>query len=1188
MLLKGVEIQGFKTFVDRTRMEFGPGITVIVGPNGSGKSNIADAVQWALGEQSIKTLRGTRMDDVIFAGSDTRRLVGMAEVVLRFDNSDGSIPLDYQEVEITRRFFRSGEGEYYLNKTPCRLKDIHELLLDTGSGRGGLAIIGQGRLEEIITMRPEERRTVLEETAGIARYRLRKKEALNRLETVEQDLIRLDDLLSELKSQLRQVAVEAVRARRYKRLKRILFLLDLIVKARELDDLRRRMRKSRERLETATAEKNKYRTREEQLRAKARLLNDRRVERDRDKNHYQAELYSLQEQLVKTQGELKLVREKIDYTEKQKKEVERMELFLTEEKTSLDAVLTRLSEQKEQIEREEAELEQATSASREANEKLSTEFASLTREEEELKNSLFQVTHERVGCNNELVRLEEKRNTVERILEHKNRQLHDFRQEEETIYRALSNGQKQVDVLEEELKRLEKQKFMLETDLQLLEERLRAEEKRLADLTDRKREGETRLKILRQAQRDYEGFGAGVKCILHARGSGEPACAGVMGVVIEKLSSPPELARAVEAALGSAAQHILVRTPPEAESIIAYLKSRRQGRVTVLPLSWLEPRRWPGWAEWVLKEPGVLGIAADLVNCDPEVCPAVEYLLGQIVITENVRMAVELGEKLRPPVRLVTLDGDIVQPRGPVSGGIGRQQAGYLQRSIEIRQRQEELDELTAAFAAARQSINEVQREINDACTRHRQVSETIVVRRGEMHTMLRNFGSYREQGSHLKEKIAVLQQEMEQSAAGTAELEAKHDRLLALLAQLETREKEINRDLTVLQEHITTCQEEMSARRQELAVNSARQQLLNSAREQLEIRERELDERLIKWRQQQEELDSKREVLLEQEKELWSAHRQLYAEEEWLQGACSQMAEGLKQLEDDFLAFDKEQEELGKELLKVRESMEKTVARIQQEEVNLARLETAIDSIETEINERFGPDWEEELKNNKRRILSKNTAYLKEKAQEKIVLLGEVNTGAIAVWERLKVRYEELEQQKQDLMEGRANLRQIISEMEKLMARRLKYTFVEVQKHFNELFQELFEGGEASLELTGEDNILSAGLDIFVRPPGKKNQHLSLLSGGEKALTAAAFIFALLKVKPAAFCIFDEVDTNLDEANVERFTKLLKQFAADTQFILVSHRQGTMAAADVLYGVTMSEHGVSRLISVRLEQLPA
>ncbi|WP_258361076.1 chromosome segregation protein SMC [Moorella sulfitireducens (nom. illeg.)] len=1187
MYLKFVEIQGFKTFVDRVKLEIGPGLTAIVGPNGSGKSNIADAILWVLGEQSARALRGARMDDVIFAGSEQRRPVGMAEVTLHLDNSDGSLPLAYREIAVTRRFFRSGEGEYYINKVPCRLRDIQELFLDTGSGRGGLAIVGQGRLEEVLSARPEERRAVLEEVAGIARYRWRKKEAEQRLESVEQDLLRLNDLIAELKEQLEPAAAEAYRARRYQKLSRFLQLVELILKASEIEETRRRRQRSRERLHSLAAGVEEMKASEEQVRLRARELEEQHQKSLAEGQNCQRELQSLRERLVSTRGEINLIREKLAELARQQEEDASRQLQLEEEKVNLAAALAALDREREENNREQARLEQEIIKGREEQEKLQAEARELAAEVEKVRSQLFQVAHERSGCRNELVRLEEKGAAIERLLEHKRRQLQEWQQEREKLLEQLKAGQEQLQHLEEELKRLEDRKTALEIEMQLKEGELTACEKELASWKERQRALAVQLKVLRQSQADYEGFAEGVKFILQAGKRGEAACAGVLGVVVEKLAVPAELTRAVEVALGGAAQQVLVRTAAEAEAVIQFLKARGRGRVTILPLAWLEPRRWPAWAGWVLKEPGVLGIAAELVRCEAEVRPAVDYLLGQVLIVDGIRRAVSLGERLRPPVRLVTLEGEVIQPRGPVTGGTAGQKGGYLQRSLAIRQGEAELAGLATKIKEARKQQEQLQEILAADRQEYHGVSEGLVTCRGRLHNLLQRLSERREDLARLEEKIATLEEELAQSTGGSLDLDKERAEKQELLDRLADLEGRLNLQLTALQEREAVCRQQIASCRQDLAVNEARLQAIINAGQQLSLRERELARRQEKWQRQQEELAARRAPAAALESECKANLEKLIGEEDRLQEACRQATSVLARLEEENAARAGRQEELDRELERIQAQKEKILARRQQEEINLALLETTLANGLAELEERYGPQWEVELAKPRPRLQKKAVA-VRERVKERLSSFGEVNPGAVAAYERLKGRVDELEGQKQDLEEGRAALLQVINEMERLMARQLKATFTAVQEHFVAIFHELFDGGEARLELTDGQDILAAGLEIIARPPGKKPQHLTLLSGGEKALTAVAFIFALLKVKPGAFCIFDEVDTALDEANVERFARMLRQFAERTQIIVITHRQGTMAAADVLYGVTMTEQGVSRLVSVKLEQLPA
>ncbi|NLW07126.1 MAG: hypothetical protein GX039_03965, partial [Clostridia bacterium] len=784
------------------------------------------------------------------------------------------------------------------------------------------------------------------------------------------------------------------------------------------------------------------------------------------------------------------------------------------------------------------------------------------------------------------VRLEEQHMVVQRLLQQKNSQIEEYKREITLLAAKLAEGQEQQQLLAAELARLEKKKTSLEEAIPRQEEEVAGQEKRLAKMQERQRILEARLRVLHQSRAAYEGFAEGVKFVLMASRQGELACAGVMGVVVEKLTVPAQLTRAIDVALGGAAQQILVKTAAEAETVINYLKARRGGRVTILPLEWLEPRHWPAWANWVLKESGVLGIAADLVSCEPAVRPAVRYLLGNVLVVEEIARALALGARLRPPLRLVTLEGETVQPRGAVSGGVSRQNTGFLQRSLEIEQLENELAGLKGNIKKGRQRLEALKLVLTNSRRQQQQLTEATIVCRSELQVLAQQHNRRSEQLNELREKITLLEQELAQNDTSSRELELAKDQRQELLAALRQQEEELNKQLGSVGKRLAARSQILTQLQQELAVNLARQEAINKTEAQLYIREQDLVRQQENWQRQFNELQKRQQEGELLAKKLAETEAKLRGDEEWLQGACRQLKSGCERLETERIARDEQQQELQRQQAELKGKQEKLAARRQQEEINMTRQEASLAALQTEITNHFGAGWQEELPR-KGGHLEKKAEHLREVFKQKLELLGEVDPGAIILWERLQARYEDLQRQKQDLEDGRAALEQVISEMEKLMARQLKTTYEKVQMEFNAIFQELFEGGEASLQLNGND-ILNAGLEIYVRPPGKKSQYLSLLSGGEKALTAIAFVFALLKVKPSAFCIFDEVDTALDDANVERFNRLLRQFAKRSQFIVISHRQGTMAAADVLYGVTMVEQGVSQVVSVRLEQLPA
>ncbi|MDK2821053.1 MAG: chromosome segregation protein [Clostridia bacterium] len=1188
MHLKEIEIQGFKTFVDRVKLKIGPGITVIVGPNGSGKSNVADAILWVLGEQSAKALRGSRMDDVIFSGSEKRRPVGMAEVTLHLDNSDNTLPLDFQDIAITRRFFRTGEGEYFINKIPCRLKDIQELFLDTGSGRNGLAIISQGRIEQILSARPEERRTVIEEAASISRYRLRKKEATLRLEKVEQDLLRLKDLAYDLKGQLGPAALEAAKAKRYHKLNNLLKLVDLSIKAKEYKETISKREECQRQWQKLNDKVNELKSLEKVLIENNIKLQQKQEEIQGEEQRYLAKLQDYKEQLMKTQAKHNLVQEKISTIKRQQQEDRNWEQRLKKERDNIDFVLNEIKGKQDKIKQEKLNLQHSLELGQRDLQQIRVKNQELQTKIENLKSDLFQAIHERTKCQNELVRIEEKQSSIERVQEHKRNQFEELKNEHKRLNTIIKEGQEQIVKLEEKIKTFSEQKIGVEKDIVLKEKELADLEKQLVNISEKRRIIMARLKVLRQAQLDYEGFSQGVKLILQAKKDKEPACSDVLGVVIEKIIVPDQLAKAVEVALGAAAQQILVRTDSEAERVIEYIKSKRRGRVTVLPLSWLEPRQWPTWANWALQEKGVLGIASNLVKSEEEVRIAVEYLLGHILIVNHIQCALALGKRLRPPVRIVTLDGEVIQPRGPVTGGVNKKQAGFLQRRIDIKNNETKLADLIHDLQTTQGQYKEKKEELEANRKQLRQIEEEIFTNKSKLHNLVHRVNEYKEQLIQLEERISVLDEELNQSNDNSKMLIAEQKKKQELLTQWREKESKLNQELTDYQKYLTESQQKLSANQQELAVIEVRLQSLLNEYEQLKVRENELTKQQENWEQQYSELTDRIASRITRENELKVTKEKLIMEEKILEEACKQITEKLEHKKKEGLLWKEQKKNLEQDLTNLQSEKQKVVEKLRKKEISLARFDAVLTNIRSDLEERYGIKWREKLDIKPRYFIEKRANRIRQQIKERLFGMTEVNPAAITSYERLKSRYEELEQQIKDLEEGRLGLEKVIVEMEKLMARKFKDTLVEVKKHFSSIFHELFNGGEASLKLINSEDILESGLEIIARPPGKNPQNLALLSGGEKALTAIAFIFALLKVKPSAFCIFDEVDTALDEANVERFARLLRKFAEQGQFIVISHRQGTMAAADILYGVTMVDQGISQLVSVRLDQLPA
>ncbi|MGB9661992.1 MAG: chromosome segregation protein SMC [Moorellaceae bacterium] len=1186
LLVKALEIQGFKTFVDKVRLEFGPGITCIVGPNGSGKSNIVDALAWVLGEQSPRVLRGSHMEDVIFAGSERRRPVGMAEVTLILDNSEGALPLNYPEIAITRRLMRSGESEYRLNRVPCRLRDIQELFWDTGAGKERFAIIGQGRLDEILTVQPEERRIFLEEVAGISRYRWRKEQVLKRLAETEQNLVRLRDILKELELQWHPLKQEAERARRYRKLARVLKLVDLIQEVQRLHDLSEKREKVYRLKEEIRAALLRLEEEEKQLTRRMEEETRELEEGTVKKQQLQSYLQDLATRLERASGEKELVRQKweslTDRSQEYGKELSSLiqeEDFVNKEKEAVRQRLETLAEEEKRLTEEADRLERVIIGEQSSKVDYSNELERLKEEGQRMEEDIFRLQ-------SELTRLEERQGWEERYRSSWEEELQALSLKAGRLEKDMATWRHELEVLEPQLEALESEKHRLAGELLWQEKELKQLQSRIKSWEERRHAALANLRVWQQARQEREGFGEGVRLVLAAAEQGRLGT-GVLGVVAEKIAVPPGLERAIEVALGSSAQNIIVRTARQAEEAIKFLKSARRGRATFLPLEWLHLRTPPAEAKRILREEGVLGIAAELVQYEEELRPAVQHLLGQTLVVAELSQALALAPRLRPPWRLVTLEGDLIQPQGPITGGTGYKRSSFFSQTLEIRRWERELEEADSGLNSSREEEGRLVSALEEGRRRLNRLEQESTALRHRIHQVLQKISEAAEEAQALREKMEAKKEEVNRLVSESRGAGQRKKLIEQELEALQVQKKSLEQDLNRVQGHLTALENVLLQYRQQLAAIRARLQALGAALAEARAGLASLERRGESLACRRKELEKSREEALQERHVLEEAYHSLKEKVGRLQEEYGRLQASLQELEEEHRKKQKGQKRLHarrEAILREAASLQNS---LQQEEVNLARLEAAIEHGYQQLDTTYGPDW--------RRLAARSYPHLARRAEQtksklaaELEKLGEVNQGAIEECARIEARLQELAAQIADLEGGRSALLKALQEIDTFMAQRLEATFCAVQEAFTDLFRELFGGGTAELVLTGEQDILRAGLEIMAQPPGKRTRHLALLSGGEKSLTALAFIFALLKVRPRAFCIFDEIDTALDEANVARFAGLLRSFARDTQFIVVSHRQGTMEAADALYGVTMEEEGVSRLVSVRMEQISA
>ncbi|BBI34477.1 chromosome segregation protein SMC [Cohnella abietis] len=1180
MFLKRIELTGFKSFADRTELEFVRGITAVVGPNGSGKSNISDGIRWVLGEQSAKSLRGGNMQDIIFAGSDSRKAVNFGEVSLTLDNMDKALPLDFSEVTVTRRVHRNGESEYLINKQPCRLKDITELFMDTGIGREAYSIIGQGRIEEILSTRSEDRRGIFEEASGIVKYKSRKKEAQKKLEDTEGNLLRIHDLVSELKGQIEPLKNQSEKAEAYKQLKEDLKNKEIAMYVHQIEGVHTSWSQTNERLAVL---------RDEQLGLSTFVSqHDSILEEERQALvHLEELLEKLQDELLRCSEETEKSEGYVELLNERRSNLERTREGLQQSLTSAEERFEQASAEEVVLKGKRAELEallkEQSTKLYEEEEKLA--FADGSSEaEERLKAELFDTLNAMAQARNDIRYGEGQREVLERRVSRI--------KEEEAKWmeqlQALKDKRAQLDQRHEAVKLAlteVRDRYVAEgarsSELQRKLEELQAGVRRF----EQKREAlVSRRDTIKELQNDYDGFQHGVREVLKASKRGN--LHGVHGAVAELINVPAHLEVAIETALGGALQHIVMEDEKLSRTAIAYLKQRQSGRATFLPLDVIRARHMSDSDRRSLEQAdGFIGVASELVGSEPKYAAIVSSMLGNVLISETLEQANRIASRLQYRFRVVTRDGDIVNAGGSMTGGslskkssslLGRQrQLEELEREIKeaevARERSKaEVDDLKKELVIAAQNIEQLRNQGEQERLNEQQVS-------GEHQQLLQDEKQLDEQRAALLSEKAAFDIE----AGGLNSSREEAEIRLAALTEEEGRIQKRIAEAEELRRKSQSAKEELQATLTDMKVSIARMEQDRSALDEQANRQRADLSRLTVERKQFKESMEHNEAETVRTNAESVEHRERLNE---LRIQKKQFTENIEFKRADRAEKHRDLERKEGETKDQRAKLRSVEESLRQAEIAVNRMDVELDNLLRKLTEEYEIGFElakERYPVPEDIVTTQNEVR---DMKRKITMLGEVNLGAIEEYKRVFERFDFLSVQENDLIEAKTKLHGIIREMDEEMSKRFRTTFEEIRKHFVVVFSRMFGGGRADLVLVDPDHPLDTGIDIVAQPPGKKLTNLQLLSGGERALTAIALLFAILNVKPVPFCVLDEVEAALDEANVARYAQYMREFSDSTQFIVVTHRKGTMEEADVLYGVTMEEGGVSKLVSVRLE----
>lgn len=1182
MRLKKLYIHGFKSFADRVEMTFEHGVTGVVGPNGCGKSNISDAVRWVLGEQSARQLRGSKMEDVIFNGTEKRRRMAYCEVTLTFDNEDHSLPSDYTEVAVTRRVFRTGESEYLLNGAACRLKDVVDLFRDTGIGRDGYSIVGQGRVGEILSQKSEDRRQVFEEAAGIVKYKSRKLEAEKRLANTEQNLSRVADIISELEARLEPLRAQSEDARKYLAMREEQKGLDLnvfLVRSERYQEKIAELRLTAESMRETLAQNE----REQQT------LNERRErvqlqlsEREEKAAELRESLQTLIQEVEAQEGQANVLRERLAAS---RREQARMEDERRAAEEGEAGMLRRIEALEDEIAREDesvAAREQRQTALDLALAEAEDAAARLEAEAEEAKERVIRFMNDMGDVKSEQARLTALREAIDGRLASLSADAEEDSRVESDLKRAAADAE---DILHEENDRLtalneaSRKASERKREADEAHERLTAEAQGL--LSDKQALG-SRLKLLTEMQRDYEGYNLSVKQVLkeaERRGG-----SGVHGVVASILHAPQNLERALDMVLGGTLQNVVVDRDEDAKAMIEYLKRNRYGRATFLPISSIRGRTLDMGERRVLTMPGCVGLASEMVTYDPIYRGIVENLLGRTVIAEDLNSGIAIQRAGRYQFRLVTLDGDVMHSGGSMTGG------SVQSRMTSLLSREREITESTERMKALTEKLTQAQNQL-------RRSEETRAALKQERAQLFADVHQQEIAVTRAEEHWTRAQEELnahiDRAARVTEAREQLSEQRVEILSQLEslTRRRDTTEDEgEALRRQAQALQTSLSEARVEL--NRQRQEATN-ARVELATAKRGLDALKQELSRLNAQKGDAARVLAETGEALRTLEERLKADEAALtseEGRLELARRGLNGARDDFQKADESRLQAQTELREISESAERLRVATEEFTDRSHRAEMALSRAENDLEQMTARIWEDyqltyegaepfrdpnfKLAESEKRLNTLRAA---------IRAMGPVNVSAMDEYRETSERYTELTAQRDDLDRARNDLMGIIGDLTSKMETQFRAQFEQLDVYFRQTFTELFGGGRAELRLEDPKDALNTGIEIVAQPPGKKLQMLSLLSGGERALTAIAILFAMLKLKPTPFCILDEIEAALDDANIDNFAEYLQTYSTKTQFVVVTHRKGTMSRCDALYGVAMEEKGVSKLMSVKL-----
>ncbi len=1181
MYLKRLELQGFKSFADKTILEFMPGITTVIGPNGSGKSNISDAIRWVLGEQSIKSLRGAKSEDIIFAGTQNRKSLGFAEASLVFDNNDGKLPIEYSEVTVTRRIYRTGETGYFINKTPCRLKDILELFMDTGIGKDGYSIIGQGKIDEILSNKSEDRRHIFEEAAGIVKYRSRKEDSEKKLERAKLNLLRINDILSEIENNIEPLKIQSEKAKKFLSLREELKGIEVGLFLYNIDLYK-------ERLEKITADEEIMNSTYESEENSQKLKNE-------EKNNLKLEINNLIEEIEKMQNigfestnQIEKINSNINVSEERINNIKENNIRYETEINELNEKIEELKEEekqkiakKENLYSNKEKFEKELKEKEEELSKLTTKLSSKQLEIENKKRIIEENTDNKYEIQNEINTQDVKVDSIIKNVKSKTEEL-------ELTISELDQSRLKKSEIEQNFLDIENKRNKIKNDLSEIENKkieadnkIKTFELQINQLGQEIRIKESRLKFLEETEKEKEGYTKSVKSLLKSAEANKELKKGLHDVVANLINVKKEYEIAIEMALGASLQNVVTETEQDAKNLIEYLRKNNLGRVTFLPISAVNGKKLE---KAHLNIKGVIGIASDLVEYNNKYDGIFKNLLGRTVIVEDMEAGIAVAKKNSYSFRIVTLKGDIINSSGAMTGGsVQTKTVNILGRSREIEALKEELKGLNIKIKNKEEekekyidSIEDLLETIESLETNLQEIDIEYATQKQKVELIVENVDK-------LVNRMDKTKQEIENLNKQKIEITEHKKQLIESLENLEEEIQKLNLEV----EEFVRLNKDDQTYIDNLNMDITNLKISVSSFEESEMSIDEITERI--------KIDIKNNTLsLEMKKEQIEKNKQeeesLKAKIEELQNDIIKIKENVKNSGSKIEELKNEKNEKNTYLEKIEKDIEEQFTKLQDIKEQLVKIDIKKNKTSQDLEDVVNKLWEEyELTPNNAGGFTKTTDQAKTQKEvnylrTQIRDLGSINIDSIKEYQILKERYDFMCEQRLDLENSMSKLRNVISEMINIMKTQFKDKFKLINKNFNEVFTELFGGGKAELILENEEDVLNCGIDIRVQPPGKKLQNMTLLSGGEKAFTAIAILFAILKINPAPFCVLDEIEAALDDVNVNRYAEYLKKFATYTQFLVITHRKGTMEAADTVYGITMEENGISKLLSMKLK----